>query len=995
MLEKYNSEIVLKALWKDADDRASIDESLKSLDYVFITGDMAFSGADMAAVDEYDEVYHRLITPVCQHFGVPIDRVFIVPGNHDITRSALTDETDKYEEALGTRDEITALLIEPSQDVKRAAIFSRLSNYGAFVNKYLPHIPLDPKTFTFVVTTKAPSDSAPIRIIGLNSAWLAHGGDRDMKKLALGEPVIRSLLGVDSPTVFTIALLHHPAAEGVAWYRLADKSALQSLKVGAQILLSGHVHEPSVLGQWALSGSFIEVIAGSIYEKREWKSNSYNYVVFDTESGCGSSYLRRYCDDAPKGPEWQPDFIATGKEYGGVAKLRMLRDDKMSAGEQAATSERSRRLRTFVIQQGEQLDRRPLLSESHPARDSVGILFPNVYVDPLVKPLRHPVGRTIPLSEWRDKYWKPQNHVLMIGCAGTGKTTALIHIHHQCAAAMLAGAATTSPVFVEARSLAWSVSPTLANVAAAVGITDPGSVDPTILYDGRSIIMLDALDEAFPRTYQEMGLITPGIIDLSFPSVVTCRDDFFRRVLEHRDLCQQYDEILELQPWTLDREVDMFLESYWRERNPGLPLESRASLRALIRNFAGSVEGGLTPLVVTTLLFLWQYDNEYLMQNPPRSFVHLIARLTHIWAKREIARQPGAFQSTELLETAYQDLAWLVYSFRGRGGPTVDSVAIALAKSTRLPSKALRSDPGLFSIVHTRNNGDTVEVTSFLHQAIYEYLLAERQIDAFREGWRSSIISSLLGRTVNRMARELLLSLPKNEQNNMLALLERRYWSLHRWSDSTIVAIFRVIAAKAGGRMSVEKRCNDDMVRRVNVCYLWGRLEAEVGATNMRQIFEQVLSGKIDEHPVVANTMGSGILLVDDARLERAYLDRLCDGGPMDICNLNYHRIYYGDAAYGGVDQLMVDSAAPGNDDWSRTREAIVRRMQSVVGRDARLRSLDLVTFRRLCETRGKPPLRDGEHAALAAACSDLHVLSPNRRQTVSEEHTKVMQLFQ
>ena len=68
-LEKYNREVLLDSLWKDIKNRSEIDESLKDLDFAFITGDLAFSGDDSESNDEFQEVVKTIINPPVRVFN--------------------------------------------------------------------------------------------------------------------------------------------------------------------------------------------------------------------------------------------------------------------------------------------------------------------------------------------------------------------------------------------------------------------------------------------------------------------------------------------------------------------------------------------------------------------------------------------------------------------------------------------------------------------------------------------------------------------------------------------------------------------------------------------------------------------------------------------------------------------------------------------------------------------------------------------------------------
>src|SRR5579864_7156030 len=73
---------VRDALLEDLEKRESIDERLAEIDFIVFSGDLAFNGA----AEEYTAVAEELLRPVLEVTRVPKNRLFIVPGNHDLER---------------------------------------------------------------------------------------------------------------------------------------------------------------------------------------------------------------------------------------------------------------------------------------------------------------------------------------------------------------------------------------------------------------------------------------------------------------------------------------------------------------------------------------------------------------------------------------------------------------------------------------------------------------------------------------------------------------------------------------------------------------------------------------------------------------------------------------------------------------------------------------------------------------------------------------------
>ena len=91
---------------------------------------------------------------------------------------------------------------------------------------------------------------------------------------------------------------------------------------------------------------------------------------------------------------------------------------------------------------------------------------------------------------------------------------------------------------------------------------------------------------------------------------------------------------------------------------------------------------------------------------------------------------------------------------------------------------------------------------------------------------------------------------------------------------------------------------------------------------------------------------------------------------------------------------LFRSRFAIGSDDWPKTRQAILTRLASHDGRAIKLSTLDLVTFRRLCETRGVPAMTRDELSVLETCATDLTGLSPGRAGLVRREQERLVRLL-
>ena len=81
----------LEKLIQDIKDRAEgVDRSLSKLDFVVFSGDLAHSGRRA----EYEAALEEFLYPVLDAADVDLDKLFVVPGNHDVDRGALVSDMD-------------------------------------------------------------------------------------------------------------------------------------------------------------------------------------------------------------------------------------------------------------------------------------------------------------------------------------------------------------------------------------------------------------------------------------------------------------------------------------------------------------------------------------------------------------------------------------------------------------------------------------------------------------------------------------------------------------------------------------------------------------------------------------------------------------------------------------------------------------------------------------------------------------------------------------
>jgi 3',5'-cyclic AMP phosphodiesterase CpdA len=294
--EDYDERIVLRGLLRDLAGR--IEQEGLQLDFIVVTGDIAFAGQP----EEYG-LARQFFDDLLAVAGLGKDRLFPVPGNHDVDRSKISRGAAGIAASLTDRRSVNEVL---ANDADRALLLARFAGYREFVNDYLgPYLAFNDdaadRGYFYVRTLDLAGGR--IALLGLNSAWLAHGGDEDRHELALGERQVRSALDASEGADLRLALLHHP----FDWLRDFDRTDGEALlSDNCDFVLHGHLHQVGLLQARTPDSDAFVIAAGACYETRAYP-NSHNLVRLDLRAATGTVFLRRYSDT--RGGFWATDTL--------------------------------------------------------------------------------------------------------------------------------------------------------------------------------------------------------------------------------------------------------------------------------------------------------------------------------------------------------------------------------------------------------------------------------------------------------------------------------------------------------------------------------------------------------------------------------------------------------------------------------------------------------------------------------------------------------------
>lgn len=292
----FDQQVVRDALILDIHTRVKIDPALAQIDFIVFSGDLAFSGQS----SEYEVAQKYLLDPILAAAGVKADRLFCVPGNHDLSRDTvrvlLPSELQK---PLGTHDLVQNWLTNP---INRGHVLEPFEAYRKFISGYTGQPSPDYASILWLEI-----EGEKIALLGLNSAWMCgrikddQGEINDYGYALVGEPQIHDALAQIASADMRIAVLHHP----FDFLSEFDRNRVEDqLQRQVHFILRGHEHKPKVSALQSTSGDCVVIPAGASFLRRAVDdpryTNAYNFVHLNFDEGKGIVYLRRWSDPQNK-----------------------------------------------------------------------------------------------------------------------------------------------------------------------------------------------------------------------------------------------------------------------------------------------------------------------------------------------------------------------------------------------------------------------------------------------------------------------------------------------------------------------------------------------------------------------------------------------------------------------------------------------------------------------------------------------------------------------
>jgi predicted MPP superfamily phosphohydrolase len=296
----WDQDPVLASLARDV---ARLRDEGLAPDLVAITGDVADRGTPEEYALATSFVRERLLPAA----GLDAARLLLVPGNHDVDRSAVKRVAQAAQTDLlraESQDAIAAIIGDAAE---RAPLLRRHDAWLSFVRGLgVAHGELPWWSQRVAV------GALSIHVAGLCTSW-ASWCDEDKGRLLLGRVQLHQALEGAERADLAIALMHHP------WDYLADFDAAEARETihrRCDVLLRGHLHKGEGATRIRPDGGSIELAAGASWGGSQ-HLHGYQMIELEPAREEARVHLRTW-----DGHDWIPDRNAyRGAAPDGVARF--------------------------------------------------------------------------------------------------------------------------------------------------------------------------------------------------------------------------------------------------------------------------------------------------------------------------------------------------------------------------------------------------------------------------------------------------------------------------------------------------------------------------------------------------------------------------------------------------------------------------------------------------------------------------------------------------
>ena len=203
-------------------------------DYVFCTGDIRTANANP---NNFTDDAAKYLIGICQAVGVTTDRLFIVPGNHDVDREVLGRD-EAVRKLCFQRKGYYAPKYGTVRDEELVAIHAGQAEFRDFLAKLYPADRVE--RYSDPVVPHFNIETQDFNILHIDST-LTYTKEQEAVDLVIGTKLLQNALATLNPAKPTILLSHYPFTSLLQ----DEKKYVRELlyRKGIHLWLAGHEHD--------------------------------------------------------------------------------------------------------------------------------------------------------------------------------------------------------------------------------------------------------------------------------------------------------------------------------------------------------------------------------------------------------------------------------------------------------------------------------------------------------------------------------------------------------------------------------------------------------------------------------------------------------------------------------------------------------------------------------------------------------------------------------
>jgi len=362
---------------------------------------------------------------------------------------------------------------------------------------------------------------------------------------------------------------------------------------------------------------------------------------------------------------------------------------------------------------------------------------------------------------------------------------------------------------------------------------------------------------------------------------------------------------------------------------------------------------------VIGLVMLCSLDDVSTVDNAATLYRAFLAK----WAAREAYRVGKSTVDENMILSVWQRIAWQLLISGRNGGVTISSLSDIFDKYDK--RREVVQSPVIQSLLLTTSPSDEPVVDRFVHDSIYEYLLAAELVER---------LQGTLHQTTDALEQDTWYEV--NEFAQLLML---------EWDETDCA---RVVDNLIKG---YESRRNDNgsqgLLLRNKACYYIGRLgrQSRLASSQAFSFLDKVWHE--EQTAFVRQSIGFARSIAGLSNAVTDFVNEMRDNEELDSLNRGYHLAYYGDIK--GQNPPYHDS---GWGSWQQTRRALIHRFKHDSDAKRNSRTADLYTMRRFLETRGEKPTSE-EVEAVRAILKKLGSYQADLRPAIEKECNEIIKL--